>query len=146
MRHLALGDIHGCFTALDTLARFVPFQSDDLLITLGDYVDRGQNVPAVLDWLIDRENRGSLIALRGNHEIMMLNAREDDEDLESWRRCGGSDTLAAYSPFDEVKDPGRLVDIPQAHWEFLERTRSWHETDTHFFVHANVFPDEPLDE
>jgi hypothetical protein len=28
MRYLAVGDIHGCFKALTTLATFVPFQAD----------------------------------------------------------------------------------------------------------------------
>lgn len=38
MRHLAIGDIHGCFNSLSTLAAFVPFRDDDVIITLGDYV------------------------------------------------------------------------------------------------------------
>ena len=57
MRHLAVGDIHGCFKALTTLAAFVPFRADDVLITLGDYVDRGPDSYAVLDWLIAHARR-----------------------------------------------------------------------------------------
>ncbi len=41
MRHLAIGDIHGCLRALLTLAESVPFRPDDVLVTLGDYVDGG---------------------------------------------------------------------------------------------------------
>jgi serine/threonine protein phosphatase 1 len=58
LRHLAVGDIHGCFTALATLADFLPFQPDDLLITLGDYVDRGPDSYAVLDWVVAQARRG----------------------------------------------------------------------------------------
>ena len=54
MRYLAVGDIHGCFHALTTLAAYVPFRPDDLIITLGDYVNRGPNSFAVVDWLIAR--------------------------------------------------------------------------------------------
>jgi serine/threonine protein phosphatase 1 len=37
--------------------------------------------------------------------------------------------------------------VPDAHWRFLENgTRGWFETDSHFFVHANVYSDCPLDE
>jgi serine/threonine protein phosphatase 1 len=144
MRYLAVGDIHGCFKALTTLAAFVPFQPEDWLITLGDYVNRGPNSCAVLDWLISRKQRGNLVALRGNHELMMLQARESEEGFQRWLDYGGAATLASYSPFG---DAGRLVDIPEEHWRFLEdETRGWFETATHFFVHANAYPDCPLDE
>src|ERR1700724_692959 len=79
VRHLAVGDIHGCFKALSTLAAYVPFQSEDVVITLGDYVNRGLDSCAVLDWLIDYRRRGNLVPLRGNHDLMMLQAREEGE-------------------------------------------------------------------
>lgn len=143
MRHLAVGDIHGCFRALTTLAAYVPFRADDVLITLGDYVDRGPDSFAVLDWLIARARRARLVALHGNHEIMMLKAREGGESLERWRGYGGDATLASYSPLD---DAGRLADVPDAHWRFLEEeTRPWFETATHFFVHANAYPNVALE-
>jgi len=142
MRHLAIGDIHGCFKALTTLANFVPIKTDDILITLGDYVNRGPNSCAVLDWLIAHQRDGRLIAIRGNHEVMMLMARESDEALRTWLNCGGDATLASYSPFD---DCGALVDIPETHWEFLDQhTRRYFEIESHFFVHANVYPEIPL--
>jgi serine/threonine protein phosphatase 1 len=142
-RVLAIGDIHGCLTALTTLAAFVPFRPEDVLITLGDYINRGPDSCAVLDWLIHYARQGKLVALRGNHEVMMLQAREDEAALAQWRECGGDATLASYSPFG---DAGRLVDVPDAHWEFLESTRGWYETESHFFVHANAYPDCPLAE
>jgi serine/threonine protein phosphatase 1 len=144
MRYLAIGDIHGCFTALTTLAAFVPFTPDDLLITLGDYVDRGPNTFGVLDWLIARARQERLVPLRGNHEIMMLRARETEIGLATWLHCGGNKTLASYSPFP---GEGRLADVPDEHWDFLEnRTKPWFEIDTHFFVHANAYPSLPLAE
>ena len=76
MRTLAVGDIHGCFRSLTTLAAFVPFRPDDTLVVLGDCVDRGPNSNAVIDWLIAHGKRGNLVALRGNHELMMLDARD----------------------------------------------------------------------
>jgi serine/threonine protein phosphatase 1 len=142
VRHLAIGDIHGCAAALTTLAATVPFRDDDLVITLGDYVDRGPDSYAVLDWLIARKRRGNLITLRGNHEIIMLNAREDPNTLDDWLHVGGDATLASYSHFD---DEGRLADVPDEHWAFLESgLLPYYEIDTHFFVHANAFAEMPL--
>ncbi len=144
MRYLAIGDIHGCFRALTTLAAFVPFTPEDALIPLGDYVDRGPDSYAVLDWLLAWKRHGQLIALRGNHEIMMLQARDSEELLQRWLENGGDATLASYSP---LGDAGRLVDVPDAHWEFLEQgLHGWFEIPTHFFVHAAAFPDYSLAE
>src|SRR5262249_47901813 len=143
VRYLAVGDIHGCFRALTALAAFVPFQPDDVVITLGDYVSRGPNSCAVLDWLIAYGRTANLVALRANHEVMMLAARNNEEVLREWLQCGGDAALASYSPFD---DAGRLVDVPDAHWDFLEKTRRWFATRRHFFVHANAYADCPLAE
>ena len=67
----------------------------------------------------------------------MLDAR-DGEESDDWLSVGGKETLASYSPFG---DSGRLVDVPESHWQFLESTIPW--TASHFFVHANAYPDMP---
>ncbi len=144
MRTLAIGDIHGCSTALLALERCVPFQADDLIVTLGDLVDRGPDTHAVLDWAIARQRRNRLVALFGNHELMMLQARDSEEALASWLQAGGDATLASYSPFD---DAGRLADVPDRHWRFLEQDLlPYYEMETHFFVHAGAYPELPLEE
>ena len=51
-RHLAIGDIHGCISALTTLVDFVALRDDDIIVTLGDYIDRGPDSRAVLNFLI----------------------------------------------------------------------------------------------
>ena len=74
MRTLAIGDIHGCLTALTTLLDFVAPAADDRLVALGDYVDRGPDSRGVLDLLIALHAGGRLVALRGNHDEMMTEA------------------------------------------------------------------------
>jgi serine/threonine protein phosphatase 1 len=144
VRHLAVGDIHGCLTALTTLASFVPFKPDDVVITLGDYVDRGPDSCKVLDWLIGYAKRGRLVPLVGNHEEMMLKARESQEAFTKWQVCGGTETLRSYSSSGDLAG---LEEVPEAHWAFMEkRTRKYLESEKHFFVHANVLPDRPLEE
>lgn len=144
MRVLAIGDIHGCSRALDALLAAVKPQPEDLIVTLGDYVDRGSDSRGVLDRLIALHATGRLVALRGNHEQMMVEARQDPAAVEGWITCGGKQTLASYAA---LGSPGRLEDVPNTHWDFLENALAdWHETDTHFFVHANAHPELPLDE
>jgi serine/threonine protein phosphatase 1 len=143
MRTLAVGDIHGCFTALAALMEAVAIQPDDCLITLGDYIDRGPDSRAVVEWLMRWQTKGRLIALRGNHEAMLLAARLDRPHFDEWLACGGREALASYTLLPGVGD---LADIPDEHWRFIENTQLWWETKTHFFVHANVYPDLPLAE
>jgi serine/threonine protein phosphatase 1 len=145
MRILVIGDIHGCLKALDALLALVAPQPDDQIITLGDYVDRGPDSCGVLDRLIELDARVGLVALRGNHDFMMLQAR-DGLDVRLWLACGGRQTLASYGvaagSWDDLADV-----VPQAHWLFLEqRLSDWYETATHIFVHAGVYPDLALDE
>ncbi len=143
MRELAIGDIHGCLTALDTVLKAAAPQPDDLIITLGDYVDRGPETRGVIDRLLEIDRTGRLIPLRGNHELMMIEARDKDA-LEFWKMIGGQETLASYAADG---GDGRLDNVPLEHWEFIEdRCVDWRETDTHLFVHAGVDPNLPLQE
>lgn len=145
MRTLAIGDIHGCLRALDLLLGMIEPQPDDVVITLGDYVDRGPDSKGVLDRLIELQRRCNLVALKGNHDIMMMQARDDPQAFRDWCHYGGKQALQSYGAdpqWDLFSDA-----IPADHWRFLETsTVPHHEIDTHFFVHANAYPDVPLDE
>jgi serine/threonine protein phosphatase 1 len=143
MRLLAIGDIHGCLRALDRLLEMIRPQSDDVVILLGDYVDRGPDSRGVIDRLLDLGERCRIVPLRGNHDQMMLDARDAPaEMLLDWMMCGARATLDSYAAPGKL---GRLEDVPEAHWQFLEATLPYYETETHFFVHGNVDPELPLD-
>ncbi len=138
-RVFAIGDVHGCLTALQLLDKELVFGPEDKVIMLGDYVDRGPDSKGVIDFLLELRKRTKLITLRGNHEVIMMEARTRGVDYTlSWMGVGGVETMASYNAKN-------LSDIPPAHWEFMESTQSIYETSTHFFVHANVMPDIPLD-
>src|SRR5262249_13653067 len=144
MRTIAIGDIHGCLTALDTLLRFLQHTAQDRLITLGDYVNRGPDSAGVLDRLIAIHETAILVPIRGNHDQMMLEARDRYDAVESWMSYGGRSTLDSYAARG---GEGTLDDVPEKHWHFLEELCvNYFETDTHFFVHANAYPDMPLEE
>src|SRR5438132_6399255 len=144
MRTLAVGDIHGCLRAFENLLALVDPRPGDRIITLGDYVDRGPDSRGVLDRLLRLRATHELVALRGNHEQMMRDARLGGYDEVAWLGFGGWETLASYGTGDQ---PGTLADVPERHWEFLENDCvDWYETDRYFFVHGNVDPDLPLAE
>lgn len=144
MRTLAIGDIHGCLTAFDTLLEMVALAPGDRLITLGDYVDRGPHSKTVLDRLIALWDQGLLVPLRGNHDEMMVDGMREGQSRRLWLRFGGVQTLQSYGhvPSDDL-----YPRIPRRHLEFLDQDCSdWYETQTHLYVHATMDPDLPPEE
>jgi serine/threonine protein phosphatase 1 len=138
-RTIAIGDIHGCASALDRLLYEIQPTQTDTIIGLGDYVDRGMESARVIETLVDLVSRCRLIPLIGNHELMMYKALQGNQkDFEFWYQHGGSATLASYG--------GNLEQMPQHHLTFLSHCLRFYETDTHFFVHANYDEDVPLDQ
>lgn len=65
MKTFIIGDIHGCFTELHELLDKASILDDDLIIALGDIVDRGPYSVQVLDFF---SNNLSRLSLMGNHE------------------------------------------------------------------------------
>ena len=144
MRYLAIGDIHGCSRAFDQLLAVVQPQPEDILITLGDYLNKGPDSKGVIERLIQLAQTHQLIPLKGNHELELLQARNRNEDGSVELQLLGIETLISYSV------PGReltLANIPDSHWDFLEHSclNSW-ESEHHIFVHANLDPKLPLNQ
>lgn len=141
MRTLAIGDIHGCLDPLKQLWGVINPQPEDLVVFMGDYIDRGPDSKGVIDYLIGLQQQDyRIVFLSGNHEEKFFMSEMDLNDREHWLRdWGGPETLASYGPdgFDA---------IPVSHWEFLRKCRPYFETDTHIFVHANLEHDIPLHE
>ena len=134
MRVLAIGDIHGCSRAFDTLISAVAPTKDDRIVALGDFVDWGPDSAGVLDRIIELRSAVYLVTLRGNHEEMMLRARDDPNERALWLRLGGQATLDSYD---------RGV-IPERHWDFLQgHCVDFFETASHIFVHGGLNPELP---
>jgi serine/threonine protein phosphatase 1 len=144
MRTLAIGDIHGCSRALELILDMVQPQPKDVVITLGDYVDRGPDSRGVIDRLLDLRRQCVLIPLQGNHDIMMLKARHDQSAFEDWLLSGGKQAMQSYGV--EPLWSNLTTGVPWNHWRFLEGCEPYYQTLTHFFVHANAYPDMPLAE
>lgn len=139
-RTIAIGDMHGCAKALEALLDLVRPRPDDLVVTLGDYVDRGPDSRGVLDRLIALDAQCRLVPILGNHDQMLLDVRSGTHPLYWFLDIGGIATLDSYGP-------GRNIAlVPQDHIDFLEGCRDFYETDTHIFLHANYYPDLPMGE
>ena len=163
-RILAIGDIHGCPVAFEALLEAVNPGTDDLVIMLGDYIDRGPDSKVMVDRLIRLHATLHIVSLAGNHEEMVLEWRKNNYTATlTWWANGGLSTLRSYCQGDERW----LIDmfwksfsttrtgefhaaacalIPQVHWDFFENCIDWYEIDDYIFVHGQLDPDLELAE
>ncbi len=132
-RLLAVGDIHGCLGLLQQLMQEVAPCSNDQVVFLGDYIDRGPDSRGVIDYLLDfRKRWPKTIFLKGNHEAMLLNFLDGHERLR-YLLNGGETTLYGY------RKRGKL-EIPQDHLQFFRDLRLYFETEHYLFAHAGLRP------
>lgn len=136
MRTLVIGDVHGCTRALDCVIDAAQPARGDRVIMLGDYIDRGPDSRGVIDRLLYWQQQFNLVCLMGNHEEMMLGARNDDAKFRYWKLVGGDATVASYAGGTSA---GSYIPVPPDHWQFLETScLDYFETETHVFVHAGL--------
>ncbi len=132
-RTIAVGDVHGCSKALKALIDAIRPTPDDLIVMLGDYVNRGPDSRGVLDTLADLKDRCRLVPILGNHDEMLL-------------RAHAGLPAAATVPGGPPRDWGReLPNLNPANLAFLKSCVGFHETETHLFVHAAYNPAQPMD-
>ncbi len=139
-RIVAIGDIHGCLAALDAILEQISPSEEDLIVALGDYVDRGPDSKGVIDRLIELKGRCNVVCLQGNHEEMMLSVVQDQHPPQRWLQFGGVETLDSYMFC------GDMSVIPESHHEFFNAMVDYHETENHLFLHANYIAEKPLAE
>src|SRR5687768_13805165 len=132
-RTIAIGDIHGCLGALNAILDAIGPGSEDTVVTLGDYIDRGPHTRGVLDRLLSLARVCRLIPLVGNHEERMLDALSDMGALRAWLTLGGADTLRSYGWVSGGPRRALADWIPRPHREFVAGCRPFHETRTHLF-------------
>lgn len=146
MTTYAVGDVHGCLTALDTLLARLPLRADDQLVFLGDLIDRGSNTRGVIDLVLRLRQERPVQVIRGNHEEMLVLSRDDTDFCSAWLTFGGKEMLDSYG-WRSPQDTPWPDSIPEAHWQFFELDLvDYVETDRHILVHGSVRPDLPLEQ
>ena len=151
---MAVGDVHGCLAKLRALTeKFEGLPGKrKALICLGDMIDRGPSSAAVLDWMLTRNDQIDKLALKGNHEQMMLDFMAKISRGHMWLKHGGLETLRSYG-----LDAERLLrgfrpntqairqTLPQEHLEYLENLPLVATYGNTVFVHAGFNPGKPFD-
>ncbi|KQT46887.1 hypothetical protein ASG47_09720 [Devosia sp. Leaf420] len=156
----AIGDIHGCLDKLKALEAFIAedaasIDGEKLIITLGDYIDRGPASAQTLNHLIRRAPEGfKRICLQGNHEVMFQKAVEQPKSMGDWLEWGGRETLTSYGIDGDafrsmsVRTRGQVMQsfIPVDHLDFLKSRPIMVTAGAFTFVHAGIRPKVALEQ
>jgi serine/threonine protein phosphatase 1 len=157
MRLYAIGDVHGCLSALTALHRAIEADlarrpaAEWRIVHLGDYVDRGRDSRGVVEFLARLASMPRILCLRGNHDQMFAQSVAGDRRaVDLWLMNGGAETLGSYGValtgfLDDVRSGRPAIDIPQAHRRFLEGLLNSVRFGDYYFVHAGIDPDRALD-
>jgi serine/threonine protein phosphatase 1 len=161
----AIGDVHG---RDDLLARLLETIGADAeargyddwrIVMMGDYIDRGEQSAEALSRLRALLAGGGpapeTLALRGNHEEMMLRFLEEPgREGPRWLRNGGLQTLLSYGvggvtlAADEAalgEAAERLAVAAEEDLPALRALPAWMRHGTVIFSHAGCDPELPPD-
>lgn len=135
-----IGDIHGRDDLLGAALAQISAHGrggTGMIVAVGDYVDRGPQSREVIDRLMAGVTGGwRLVALKGNHDLLMVQGLRDPAKLKWWLERGGDATLASYG--------GDPAAVPEAHIAWLDQLRLMHVDAHRLYVHAGVDPAIPL--
>jgi serine/threonine protein phosphatase 1 len=166
MNIFAIGDIHGSLRELTSLHKKILNSSkfnvsEDLLIYLGDYIDRGLKSKQVIDQIIKlKNNKIKIINLMGNHEEFMIEFLFNNENnIEEWLNYGLDQTFRSYdieivefikngfdnSIIDKLRNT-LLSKMGNTHINFYKNLEIAYSTEKYFFVHAGIDPEKKIAE
>ena len=142
----AVGDIHGQFFKLKKLMERLFIKKNDLVVFLGDYIDRGEMVYEVIEFLVNFSKNHNCVFLIGNHEDMFIDYLSGiNEKQFLWNK--GTDTIKSYEKHGyTIGDPDYKERVlPKSHMDFLLNLKSYHEAEDYIFVHAGIMPSRSMD-
>lgn len=150
-RVFIVGDLHGCPDEPAVLLQHIEedegLSRDDLVVFLGDYIDRGPDSKAVIDLMLDFKVRFPQTRfLKGNHEDMMLDFLGFGGNLgQAFLYNGGIETIQSYG-ISVFAPPTEMVSaLPPKHFKFFRDLESVIAVGDFVCVHAGLNPNTALE-
>ena len=161
-RIYAIGDIHGRDDLLHEMHRLIAEDAanrgwaNNILIYLGDYIDRAPGSRKVLTLAMQDQPRGfARVCLRGNHEAALLDFLRNPENGGAWIAMGGDAALQSFgvaapsefaAPETMVSAAAQLAQaLTPAERQFLQNLKYCHREGGYFFAHAGIRPGTGLE-
>lgn len=150
MSFYAISDIHGMSYELKRLLDKVPFTKSDVLVFLGDVIDRGPDPREVVQTILDLRRDGyNVVTVMGNHEDIFISHLKRNSLAGGYgqycyrnirngyyiERNGGAKTLRSYKHNN---------DLIHEHLPYFKGLRLYFETKDYIFVHGGLKPNVPI--
>lgn len=125
-RSIIIGDIHGCHDELQRLLVMIGYTDADLLLAVGDMVDRGPDSWKVAEFFRSTPNAYSVL---GNHE----------------RRLAGVIRGTSQPAWSQLHSLGQIADDQHQGWaDYFKSLPAIIETPHAIVTHARLDPGKPL--
>lgn len=145
-RVYVVGDLHGCadetLVLLEYLEKREGLTDNDVVIFVGDYIDRGPSSRGVVDLMLSFKAKFPKTRfLKGNHEDMLLDFLGFGGRMgEAFLYNGGLETIQSYG-ISVFASPDQMVKaFPPEHFQFYNTLESMIKVEGHICVHAGVNP------
>lgn len=161
-RVLVTSDIHGHLTHLKNVLKKASFSKDDLLIIIGDIIEKGPESLNTLRYVMDLYEAGNVMVLAGNVDTwrvaMFDNLNENTADrfmgylhrMRQWKGTSLFDEMTRELGFiaenseDLISLKGPVSRSFQNELDFIRGLPAILETQRYIFVHAGL-PDKNMD-
>jgi len=153
-------EIHGNIRSLEIiLDRILPLRvhsgQEDIIVFLGDYIDKGTDSYDVIQCLINikKEYNDRVIILKGNHEDMMENSLRSEDAYNAWKINFGSNTIKSY--MQKANLDGDVMTfplsrfqsiVPKDHVDFISNMNVIFSFDDYVFFHGSFDPSKKIEE
>lgn len=97
-----IGDIHGCYDALQNMLSIINLQNDDRIVFVGDYIDYGAQNYKVLKWLDNLDGIDDSIDItfiKGDRDLKFIATADlllNTCNVKNWRIYSLEDTKKTY--------------------------------------------------
>ena len=135
-----IGDIHGYNETFDALIEKLNIEEKDIILCLGDLIDKGPDSLKVLERV---KQSSQIFSIRGNHEEMMRLSisTKHGRMMKSWLKYGGLITLESFS-----KDEANQIEEARKWLSFIENLPTEIVLNKYRIVHAGYEDSEPLED
>lgn len=153
-RVFAVSDVHGNLDYLKGLLNKISFSRDDILILLGDLIEKGPRSIETLQYIIQLCKTHTVYVLRGNCDRLLFDENLSDEWLYRYRHSwGGNMIMNEFSarlgiPISRVADVAAVRTAAKAAFpeevSFLMELPVILESEHYIFVHGGIPGEDSL--
>jgi serine/threonine protein phosphatase 1 len=141
MKIFAISDLHSYLTPTLKALKDAGWDGNNpehIIIVCGDALDRGNETVEMVEWLVDLINKGKLIYIKGNHDLLMQEMLNRSYSMSHDRHNGTEKSYYQLLNAHADKMDGRRPDeiVRTALQPLYDKMVNYFETKKYIFVHS----------